>query len=211
MTDPTEKARMQRTVVWHQAAVGDFTGALETAQTIADESERAAALATITLYQADRCGVAAVQDHLSEVHDPLTLLEIARTVAEQQATDGDVEGAQETLRSLGALRKDLPNDRDVSEAAFEDVAGLQMQLGDAEGASQTVQEIPDADRRDRLYQSFSARQRIIGDTEGAQSFAESITDPIRRKKALHALSPSGAPSGSHAPSGKDDKSSERRW
>ena len=188
-TDAALRAKIRRALVWAHCARGEVQQAVEAAQSIEDEADRSAALASFALYRAVAGESDAVAALLDELHDPKVMIETWRALAELQAHEGDIAAAQDTLRAFGEVRKSLQADDSISEAAFEDMAGLQMQLGDQQGAQETAHQLPEGKRRDLLLESFSARQVLVGDQDGAAAFALQIADTSRRERVLEDLDP----------------------
>ena len=174
-----------------QQAADILSEALNTAQSISDDLDRASAFGAIARAQTKTGNL---QDALSiarSINDDRFRYGALSGIASAQAERGDIHGAARSFAEALSIARSIA-DAGTRDRAFMDIAVAQRKAGDIAGALSIARSITDADKRDWAFMDIAVAQGKAGDIAGALSTARSISNDLSRYSALGDIAPAQA-------------------
>jgi ribosomal protein S20 len=210
--EPAFRGWVLHDIVLAQIAADDLPDARQTASRIQADRPQGAALAAIADVQIRSGDLAAAQATAKRIRYAVAKSEVLRQIVGVQAARGDVEGARETLRSItdrfyqtlahgdiavaevrgGNIERAYAQAARAKRASRSQVYGrialARVDMGDAQGANETLQRMEDELHRAAIQGRIAANRAATGDARAAQesfaaaiALATSVTDQPQRK------------------------------
>jgi hypothetical protein len=239
--EPAFRGWVLHDVVLAQIAADDLPGARQTAGRIESDRPQGAALASIADVQLRSGDLAAAQATAKRIRYAASRSEVLRQIVGVQAARGDVEGARETLKGISDRYYQTLAHGDIAVAevragnidrayaqagrakrasraqVFGRIALARLDMGDAQGANETLPKINDELHRAAIQGRIAVKSAAAGDARaaresfaGAIALATSVADqPQRKLQALAQLARGQAASGERAAANETLRQAQR--
>ncbi len=170
LVDSVYTGGAQADITWVQAKMGDFAGALKTADAAAGYKDNA--MNYVATAQREAGELAGALQTTGYIQDASTRGWAQKYIAEEQAKAGDFGGSLKTAELIG--------NASAKSRALSAVAKLQMAAGNTAAAVETAGRIQDIVHKGETQRLIAAAQMNAGNSAGAIQTANGIQDAAQK-------------------------------